>query len=384
MLPAGLTAEALEAAAREPAPGSLAAAARLRARFGGAVAAAATTQVLLRREAATKFGLEASGMFFTRDGLEQATRPTVAAHHAAHFVAAGVDRVVDLGCGIGADARAFADAGLAVVAVEADPATYQVARANLVDRAEVILGDAVDLVDALVTPGTGVFCDPARRTGAGRVWRVENFRPPWAFVLTEVLGRGPVAGVQLGPALPTEKIPPSVAAEWVSDHGDTVEVGLWTRPGLVGGTRAAVLLPDLRLEVPDRPPALAVGPVRRFLYEPDGAVIRAGGVTVLGELLGASLLDPHIAYLTADHPVPTRYAAVFEVVDVLPLREPALRRWVREQDIGSLEIKKRGVDLDPAALRRRLRPTGSRSATLILTRASRGGQALVARRWHSP
>jgi predicted RNA methylase len=43
-----------------------------------------------------------------------------------------------MGCGIGSDAMAFARAGLEVVAVEVDPATAAVARANLAGHAEVI------------------------------------------------------------------------------------------------------------------------------------------------------------------------------------------------------------------------------------------------------
>ena len=42
---------------------------------------------------------------------------------AQRFAEAGVQEVWDLGCGIGADAMAFADAGLYVVAVELDPET---------------------------------------------------------------------------------------------------------------------------------------------------------------------------------------------------------------------------------------------------------------------
>ncbi len=52
----------------------------------------------------TKFGHAAQRLFFTPDGLEQATRGEVAAWRAARYVAAGATAVVDLGCGLGADA----------------------------------------------------------------------------------------------------------------------------------------------------------------------------------------------------------------------------------------------------------------------------------------
>ena len=70
-------------------------------------------------------------MFFTRDGLEQASRPEVADYHASRFVQAGVHRVIDIGCGIGSDSLAFARAGLEVLAVDVDPVTAVVAQANL-------------------------------------------------------------------------------------------------------------------------------------------------------------------------------------------------------------------------------------------------------------
>jgi SAM-dependent methyltransferase len=126
----------------------------MRARFGPELSAAALSQVALRRRARTKFGDAADELFLTRDGLEQATRPDLAAHHAARLRAAGATRVVDLGCGIGTDARAFADAGLEVLAVERDPATAAVARANLAGRAEVACADAEDAAARLRTPRT--------------------------------------------------------------------------------------------------------------------------------------------------------------------------------------------------------------------------------------
>ena len=388
-LPAGLTAEALAEATAEPDPDGLAAATRLRAAHGPAVAVAALHQASLRRRARSKFGDRAALMFFTRDGLEQATRPAVAAHHAARLVAAGATRVVDLGCGIGTDALAFADAGLEVVAVERDPGTAEVAAANLGERGRVLCADAEEVAGALLTPGTAAFCDPARRTGSGRLWRVTDFTPSWDLV-TALLAGDRVAGVKLGPALPHSLVPPSAEAEWVTHTGDTVEVGLWAGAGSRPDLDVATLLPGAggeaaRLEVPRPAPgrpveSLPVGPVGRYLFEPDGAVIRARGITPLGHRLGAHLLDPDIAYLSGDSAVDSPFATTFEVLEVLGPGEKVLRRWVREHEVGTLEIKKRGVDVDPAVLRRRLSPQGPNAATLVLSRTPSGAVALVVRR----
>lgn len=376
-LPAGLTAPALAAAVAEPDPDSLAAATRLRQGFGPELAARALHQASLRRRARVKFGDAAAGMFFTRPGLEQATRPEVADQHARRLVAAGARRVIDLGCGIGTDALAFARAGLEVLAVEIDPETAEVARANLVGRGTVVCADAADVVTDL-DPADAVFVDPARRGDRGRLWRVEDFTPAWSLV-TGLLSSGRVVGVKLGPALPHAFVPFEVEAEWVTHRGDVVEVALWAGRAAVPGRRSALVWPGQRLVTEPADP-LEVAKVRAYVYEPDGAVIRAGGVAQLGQSLGATLLDPQIAYLSADTLAPTPFATAFRVEAVLPYAVKTVKRWLRDHQVGTLEIKKRGLDVDPATLRDRLRLSGPAAATLIVSRTPRGAVAVVAQR----
>ncbi|SER21246.1 class I SAM-dependent methyltransferase [Microlunatus flavus] len=386
-LPLGLTEEAVAAAEAEPDPGSLAAGTRLRTRLGPDLAAAALTQVALRRRARAKFGEAAARLWFTRDGLEQATRPEVAALHAQRFAAADVRRVVDLGCGIGSDAVAFVHAGLDVLAVERDPATADVARANLAAaveasehevRAEVVVADVADVLAAGIDPADGVFADPARRDARGRVWRPQDFSPDLSSLLALAVP-GRLLGVKLGPALPHALVPAEAEAEWVSHHGDVVEVGVWSGPGSVPGRRSALLWPDRRL-VGGAGEPLAVREPGAYVHEPDGAVIRAGAVEVLGVRLGAGLLADKVAYLTGDADATSEFATTFVVERVLPYDLKVLRRWVREADVGTLEVKRRGLDLDPARLRQDLRPRGRTSATLLLTRSTAGTVALVVRR----
>lgn len=366
---------AVAAAMAETEPDSLAAASRLRASFAPDLAAAALGQAALRRRARAKFGEAAREMWFTPDGLEQASRPEVAAWRARRFVAAGVRRVVDLGCGIGADAMAFQAAGLEVIAVELEPATAALAQANL-PGAQVIVGDATT-VDSALWRDAALFVDPARRTERGRSWRLADFSPPWEFVLG-LLASGRPACVKLGPGVPRELIPDDVAACWVSHRGDVVEAGLWRLPDEQPGS-SALLLPGEHLlrSAPDAP-RLPVRPPGRYLIEPDGAVIRARALNQLGE--GLWLLDPEVAYLSSEAPLASPFATSFEILDELEFSEKALRAWVRQHEVGTLEIKKRAIEVDPAALRRRLKPRGPNSATLVLTRTPAGARAYVVRR----
>lgn len=365
--------EALAAAMGEADPSSLAAGERMRRRFGPDDAAWALSQVALRRRGRAKFE-RAGQMLFTRDGLEQASRATVARWRAARFVEAGVEEVWDLGCGIGSDAMAFAEAGLRVVAVDADPEVAAVAAHNLAlaGGGEVRVGRAEE---AEIPDAAAVFLDPARRTARGRTWNVADFTPPWAFV-QEQLASARFVCVKLGPGVPKELIPDGVRACWVSEHGDVVEAGLWNR--LSPGPEAVVLPHELLAAEPAR--ELEVRALGRYVIEPDGAVIRAGLIAGIAPSADLWLLDPHTAYLSSDEPVDSPFATRFTVLDVLDYDVATLRRYVADHGIGTLEIKLRAVEVDPAALRRQLKPKGKGAATLILARTPSGTRAIVASR----
>ena len=373
--------DALAEAGAQPDPGSMAAATTLRRRWAPGQAAAVLTQAELRRRAVSKFGDAAGRLFFTRDALEQATRSDVARWRAGRYVAAGATAVVDLGCGIGADALAFAAAGLTVVAVEADPATAVLAGANLGGSGTVVCGDAVELAGDLLADGAALFADPSRRTAAGRTWRVADLTPSWAFVTGLLAGRD--GCIKAAPGLPSGAIPDGVATTWVSHRGDLVEASLWSGPW-PPGSRTAVLLPSGRELVAGERRDPPVGPIGRYLYEPDPAVIRAGALSALAEVLDARTPQTGIAYLSADTQRMTPFATAFEVLAERPFDERGLRRWVQEQGVGTLEIKVRGLDVDPAVLRRRLKPSGKVSATLVLTPTPSGARALVVRRLGGP
>lgn len=355
-------------------PASLADAERLRRFLEPERAAAVLAQVALRRKAVVKFGARAEGLFFTSDGLEQATRPAVAAWRARRFVDAGATSIVDLGCGIGADAMAMLDAGMSVRAVELDPVTAIFAEANLGIPVEVMDATTVAIAD-----DEAVFCDPARRTDRGRTWRVEDFTPPWDFATGLLAGR--VACLKLGPGVPYALLPPSAATTWVSHRGDVVEASIWS----VGepGSRSALLLPSGFAVSSGTASAVPVAMPKPgdIVLEPDGAIIRAGLVDRIAGSIGASRVHKDIAYLVADvvpeQLVTAGAVAAFRVDDVLPYSEKELRAWVRKAGIGVLEIKKRGIEVDPAALRRRLRPRGDMSATLVVTPTSDRAVVLV-------
>jgi len=344
--------------------------------------AAVLTQYRLRRRAETKFGPFAQRMLFTPEGLEQASRLRVAALHAGRFSAAGLTRVADLGCGIGGDAMAMAALDLSVTAVERDEVTAAIATYNLApwESARVVHGDALDHplddIDA-------IWLDPARREGATRLASPDDWSPSLDEAL-ELAGRRP-AGIKLAPGMDRALVPDGLEAQWVSVDGEVVELVLWSGALARDGVgRAALVLrgtePPAELRAESDASDVEAGDLGEFLYEPDGAVIRARLIGDLARPIGGRMLDTTIAYITADRLEPTPFARAFRVIERFPLDEKLLARELAARDIGTLEIKKRGVDIDPARLRPRLKLRGNSSAVLILTRIAGARAAILAER----
>jgi hypothetical protein len=191
-------------------------------------------------------------------------------------------------------------------------------------------------------------------------------------------------GVKLGPGFDRELIPRDAEAQWVSVDGQLVENGLWfgalARPGI---RRSALVLrgsSSAELVAADDSDDSDVTPLGEYLYEPDGSVIRSRLIGDLARSIGAGMLSEQIAYLTSDTLVETPFAAAFRVIEVLPSDESKLKKELRSRGIGRLEIKKRGVDVDPATLRKRLSLSGDREATLVLTRLAGRHVAILAER----
>ncbi|GHC77344.1 methyltransferase [Nocardiopsis terrae] len=347
---------------------------------------AVMTQVGLRARGRAKFGENAGRMFFTPNGLEQSTRRTVAEYRAertARSLPASVGGGAasgDLCCGIGADLLALAARGVPVEGVDADPLTVAVARANigalgLAGHARVREGDVNG-----VAPGDYplLFCDPARRGGRGRVFDPAAYSPPWD-VATRLAEGAEAACLKAAPGIPHEVLPEAASAEWISVDGELKETALWFgalargsgRRATVLHERSGLLAREGSVAHLDADPDLGPAPVaaaRRYLYDPDPAVVRSHLVAEAAARVDGALLDERIAYFTSDRAEPSPLWRLLEVVEFAPFSLKRLRSSVRAHRAGTVTIKKRGSAVDTEKLRRDLRASGPESVTIVLTR----------------
>jgi SAM-dependent methyltransferase len=361
--------------------------AKLRTEVGPAHAGPAWELARLRARARPVFGADADVLLLTADTLEQAGRPELAARRAARLLAGGGASVADLGCAAGTDTVALARAGVSVVAVDRDPVARALTTANaaalgLADRVQVLAADVVDLVaaarDGEVAGCTAAVLDPARRAGGRRQLDPDRWSPPWSTVTT-LLDRVPSVVVKVAPGLDHDRVPDGIEAEWVSVGGSIVEAVLWGRGPSRTWRRATLVRGGAVLELTaDADPGPApVGPVRGWLHEPDPALIRSGLMSLVAADLGATLVDPTIAYLTSDAPADSPWVSSYRVAEVLPFNLKKLKALLRARGVGRVVVKKRGSPIEPETLARQLRGPGTGSAVVVVTRVAGAPTTLV-------
>jgi hypothetical protein len=332
-----------------------------------------------RRKARAKFS-KAEQMWLDPVGLEQATSEVVARHKAARFPR---QVIVDLCSGLGGDALALAEQG-EVIAVELDWARCQRLRWNsrvygVEDRLLPCRGRAERFE---FSRRAWIHIDPDRRTvGAGRSLHIEGYCPGPEF-LNALTRKAPGGAIKTGPASNFNRwfSEPRFETEVISFHGECKEATIWFGDA-VSCRRRATKLPEgvswTNLEGASGTLAATAAEVKSWIYDPDPSLIRAGLLDSFATSHDLQRLAPDIDYLTSHQLVANPFVAAFAVHSVHPLDCRRLRHICKGLDVGPIDIRVRGLSHRPEELRDRLKPRGSRSATLILAGGSGPPRAIL-------
>ncbi len=320
----------------------------------------------LRRRAADKLGElgDVSRWLFTDEALQQSTAARVALHRARRLAG----RVVhDATCSIGTEPAALHGVAELVIGSDIDPVRLAMARHNLGPTTALCRADALHPV----TRDAAVIVDPARRSGGRRRFSPADYRPALGPLLQAYRGRD--LAVKCSPGIDFDELGRlgfDGEIEVTSYGGSVREACLWS--GALAGVRrrASVLDRDEQITSADSDDC-PVGPAGRWIVDPDGAVVRAGLVRHYGARHGLWQLDPDIAYLSGDRLPPG--VRGFEVLEQLAFDERRLRQSLTALDCGAAEILVRGVQVDPDALRRRLRLRGGAALSVVIARIGRSG-----------
>lgn len=371
---AGRAALADAAALAPTEAGFLAAFEKLRKRHPPPLAKAALETVLLRQKARPRFAA-ADRMYFTREALEQASGDVVSRYRAGRFAA--FPTVLDLCCGIGADAIQLALAGRRAEAVDSDPLRLAMAEAN---AAACGVGDRVrfheaDVLTAALLAADAAFADPSRRAGDRRFLHPDQYQPPLGALLAR-FGAGFAFAAKIAPGVAWSDLERFAAeVEFVSVGGELKECVLWFGPLRTAARRATVLPGGDTLTadgaVEDPPASEPDG----YVFDPDPTVIRAGLTGLLADQLGANAVDWGVAFLTGPEAARSPFAACYRVEHAAPFHAGRLRDYLRERHVGRVTVRKRASDLDADDVVRKLKLDGPEHRVVILTRS--GGRPWV-------
>ena len=341
--------------------------ASVRTRFPDHASALIET-VTVRRKARVKL-FESDHWLVTDDAVQQAT-PTLVARRRAERLAGR--RVHDVTCSIGSELAVLVGSAELAVGSDLDPIRLRMAAHN-VPAATLLRADAL----TPTTRGTVVVADPGRRAGGRRRHDPAALQPPLPELFDAYRGRDLV--VKCAPGLDFDAVDWPGEIEVVSLDGGVREACLWSEGLSEKGIRrrAAVLRSDgSALDITDaESDDIPVRPPGQYIVDPDGAVVRAGLVRHYGARFGLWQLDPRIAYLTGDT-VPAGVRG-FRVLEQSKFSEKVLRQQLNRMDCGSVEILVRGVDVDPALLRPKLKLRGTVALSVVITRIDRSAVSFV-------
>ncbi len=336
--------------------------------FPRELARSALSIAILRLEAEKKFP-QAENLYFTRDALQQASSWVVAKYRSKRF--ASFDQILDMACSVGSDSLALAQFGQ-VTGIDLDPLRLAMAKANaeaLSLTTQFIQANLKHLPISIKNlKNTALFFDPARRKNHRRLFNVEQYGPPLS-IIKQWLPHLPAIGVKISPGVNLDQLGEyDCEIEFISVKGELKEALLWFGP-LKNVSKRATLLPGKHSLISEgQEPKISISLPKSYIYEPDPAIIRAGLVRTVAEQLNASMLDPQIAYLTADSKINTPYAREWEVEDWMPFNLKKLRAYLRERNVGPLTVKKRRSPILPEDLIKDLNLKGEVEKVLFLTK----------------
>ena len=297
-------------------------------------------------------------MWFTREGLEQASAEPLARHRAARYAG-------------------FAGGGRPVLRDRGRPVRAR-PRAGRPGRGP-RPGPPPDGQGERPRPRGRRACGRLRRRRAtcacpGR-WRCSSTRPGgpaagacrrgraarrWPGAWSWRAGSRPSASRPL-PASHLGLVPDGWEVELLADRRELKEAVLWS-PALATTARRATVFPGPHTLTARPGPPVPCAPPGAFLLDPSPAVTRAGLVETLARDLGAWKLDPRIAFLSADQPLRSPFGRLLRGRRLPPLEPQApapgaarARRRHRRGPQARLRRRRRRPHHPAAPARRRRR-----------------------------
>jgi len=326
------------------------------------------SQIRIQQKNKRKFS-EVEKYLFTEKGAQQASSTILAKYHAEKFKK--FHTFADLCCGAGMDLIQIARDKKQVYAVDIDEETLLTARYNSQQEGLNNIEFQKQPAEDFCKPVEAIFADPDRRPGSKRKIQKDDIQP----TLEQLLHLWKITeniAIKLSPAMNYKNLNLEIdhTLEFISENGTLKEMLLCLgQLATPGSERIAIILPQ-KIELNNQNVQIGVSEIKRYIFEPDPAIIRAGLVQECGAEIGYQLIDGKLALLSGNELVKSEFGKSFEVITMKSYNLKQLQKYCRENEIGELVIKTRGFSEKVEDFRKKLKLKGKNKETLFIIRKS--------------
>lgn len=302
----------------------------------------------------------------TEKNAQQASSFGLAKYHGELFQSYSI--IADLCCGIGMDLYFLSNNNSKVYAVEMDKEILAYCHYNMKQSEKTNITFIEGKAEDFKLPVEAYFIDPDRRDQQKRLIHPDMLSPNLTELLTGHL-KDQTLAVKLSPATDYEQYPhfQKGTLHFVSEKSELKEILFCQGHLAESHARKAVVLPQYEIIVPDlSDQEVEITPIKRYLFEPDPAVIRSHLIQDYARRYHLTRIDEHLALLTSDNLVDTPSGKWYQVDDIFSFDRKKLNQYLKEKQIGVLDIKTRGFSETVESFRKKIKLSGPNQAVLFI------------------
>jgi hypothetical protein len=232
---------------------------------------------------------------------------------------------------------------------------------------------------------TAVYADPSRRINNRRSIEPSDYSPRLETIHERLSGLSRPAVkliAKLSPLCDIDELLQRGTVEVVSYNGEVREILF--RAGPDGGLVTAVVLNEDSADYilcSSAPARFKTTTLKKYIIEPDPAIIRADLVPQFAYSIGASLLARRLAYITSDTIPSGNVQGTFHVIETMPFSIKQIKQYLKDAGIKQLSVKKRGILETASQIQKDIGiHAGSNEVYLFVYRRGKQYEACLAKR----
>lgn len=322
--------------------------------------------IKLQKQFQSKLRISEDWVITDKNG-QQASSYLLAKYHGLLY--SGFTSVADLCCGIGMDLFFLSQGKERSYAIDLNPEILLFAKYNMQlmgrDQINYLQMKAQDFNEEVES----VFIDPDRRSDQVRSVSPHLMSPNLSEIEV-LLDKYPTMGIKLSPMIDYDKYDIFKTGElhFISENNELKEIFFCTGKLCIGyNKQCRILNKDLTFRNNTLFP-IKVESIKEYLIEPDVSIIKSHLVEALASEINATKIDEKLALLSSNMVIEHEFSRYYKVNDIFDFSIKSLNKYLKDKEIGYLDIKTRGFSETVEAFRKKLKIKGKSKACLFIIR----------------